>query len=333
MPIAALDQNFVFKSPGHGRQPSQSPPQPTEPTLPAPPDPLQALVGTWVGTGFNAIWRPTQQSSGSDHVLMLSMTKETLNVTRIAGTIPNRGLLQGDIAMTGVTYMDQISDIDGNGLHIEPGIWAVVPTTNEPDVPQSVVRMASIPHGSVILAQGTASAPTSGPPTIPSADLIPTNINGGAQQDFPERQVAQPAQFRLPADPLPPEFTQQLLDDPNTLLSTHLANLTVSSTTALTVDTRHQPVPGGGTANTAFLAGTDPTNQAGNASANQVSATFWIETVEAQGDQPAFMQLQYTQTVQLDFGPLHWPHLTVATLRQISTGPTPAVPAPPPVQP
>jgi hypothetical protein len=64
-----------------------------------------------------------------------------------------------------------------------------------------------------------------------------------------------------------------------------------------------------------------------------VSAIFWIETIEAQGDQPAFMQLQYTQTVELDFGPLHWPHVTVATLRQISTGPTPIVPAPPPVQP
>ena len=64
MPISALDQNFVFKSPGAGRQPTPPALQPTESTLPAPPDLLQPLIGTWVGTGFNAIWRPTQQSSG-----------------------------------------------------------------------------------------------------------------------------------------------------------------------------------------------------------------------------------------------------------------------------
>ncbi len=294
------------------------------------PDPLQALIGTWVGSGFNAIWRPNSQ--GSDRILMLSFTQETLSFTRIPGTIPNRGFLQGDVAMTGVTYMDEISDTAGNGLHIEPGIWIVAPATTNPHVPQSVVRMASIPHGSTILAQGVASNPAAGPPTIPAASLIPTTIANGTAQDFPERQVKQQSLFRIPPDPLPPGITQTLLDNPNTLLDAKLTGLNVLSMTTLTVDTTpDQPIPGGGTANTAFLAGTNPNNQMGNASANVVSAIFWIESVAAQGDQPAFMQLQYTQTVVLDFGPLHWPHVTVATLRRISTGPTPVVPVPPAV--
>lgn len=286
MPIAALDQNFVFKSPWPQPQPSPQP-QPAEPSLPAPPDPLEALIGTWVGTGFNAIWRPASQ--GSDHILMLSFTEETLSFTRIPGTIPNRGLLQGDIAMTGVSYMDQISDTAGNGLHIEPGIRALAPATTNPRVPQTVVRMASIPHGSTILAQGTASNPAPGPPAIPAASLIPTTIANGTAQDFPERQIDQPSQFRIPPDPLPREITQNLLDNPNTLLDATLTGLNVSSTTTLTVATNDQPVPGGGTANTAFLAGTNPNNEQGNASANLVSATFWIESVAAQGQQPAFM--------------------------------------------
>lgn len=260
---------------------------------------------------------------------MLNLTDETLTFSRIAGTIPNRGFLQGDLSMTGLTYMDQIADTAGNGLHIEPGIWAVVPATTDPQISQSVVRMASIPHGTTILAQGTATDPTADAPTIPAATLVPTQVNGGQTVDFPELHLDQQSVFRT--DPLPPEINQALLDDPNSLLRSKLEGLTVSSTTALAVRTDGQPVPGGGTANTAFLAGTDPDHEHGNAFAGLVDATFWIETVAGQGDQPAFMQLQYSQTVQLDFNSLHWPHVTVSTLRQMSTGPTPTVPLPPSV--
>ena len=49
----------------------------------------------------------------------------------INGDIPNRGLLMHDINMHGVTYMQQISEKNGPGLHIEPGIWAHVPATSE----------------------------------------------------------------------------------------------------------------------------------------------------------------------------------------------------------
>ena len=62
-----------------------------------------------------------------------------------------------DINMYGLTYLQQISEAStGAGLHIEPGIWATVPHTTDPNEPASVVRMASIPHGTVILAQGVA---------------------------------------------------------------------------------------------------------------------------------------------------------------------------------
>jgi hypothetical protein len=67
---------------------------------------------------------------------------------------------------------------------------------------------------------------------------------------------------------------------------------------------------GVGTANTFFLGK--------NASADIVSATFWIETVKKPGG-GHFLQLQYTQTVILDFNGLSWPHVSVATLRKKAT--------------
>ena len=95
--------------------------------------------------------------SSQDRFLELNETKETLVITPINGAIPNRGLAMPDINMHGLTYLQQISEAStGAGLHIEPGIWATVPHTTDPNEPASVVRMASIPHGTVILAQGVA---------------------------------------------------------------------------------------------------------------------------------------------------------------------------------
>jgi hypothetical protein len=40
---------------------------------------------------------------------------------------------------------------------------------------------------------------------------------------------------------------------------------------------------------------------------------FWLETLEGQA---APTQLQYSQTVLLNFNNLSWPHVTVGTLRK-----------------
>ncbi len=74
---------------------------------------------------------------------------------------------------------------------------------------------------------------------------------------------------------------------------------------------------GGGVANTAFLQGGP---HGPNAVAAIVTATFWIETVKGPPGHPDFLQLQYTQTVLLNFATLSWPHVTVATLRKQAPG-------------
>jgi hypothetical protein len=292
----------------------------------ATPDPLGALAaleGTWKGHGFNAIWRPHHQH-GSDRFLELNLTDETLAVTKINGPIPNRGIAMHDINMFGLTYMQQISESStGAGLHIEPGIWATVPHTIDPNVPASVVRMASIPHGTVILAQGVASVHQGGPQDIPDTNVLPfffgeprpkkTDFDSVAQT-FGEVDLSQKTKFRFVA----PGVTQAMVKNPNSViqkaLEKSLQGTSMKRRTSLHVSTRHNIIKaGGGTANTAFLesSGNPP---GGNADATQVEATFWIETIAGTGGQPDKHQLQYTQLVMLDFNGIHWPHVTVGTL-------------------
>jgi hypothetical protein len=273
--------------------------------------PLQDLVGTWEGRGFNTIWRPNH--TGQDHFLELNLTLETLQVEEIKGPIPNRGLLQGDINMFGVTYLQQLKDGNvGVGLHIEPGIWASVPKTTNPAEVPTVVRMGSIPHGTTILAQGLASA-IAGPPKIPSTDIMPFPIGFPAQKiSFSESNLSIPSAFRSPPADIV-GITQAMVNNPNSVLTTALTGLTVLNTTVLNVSTHPiLPVVGGGTSNTAFLQGTP--QQGPNAVAALVTSTFWIETVKGPPGKPNFHQLQYTQDVLLNFKGLSWPHVTVGTL-------------------
>ncbi len=291
--------------------------------IPNPLGPLAQLAGEWGGKGFNVIWRPNHTPPGQDHFLELNLTLDSINFTAISGAIPNRGLLQPDINMFGLTYLQQISDANLDaGLHIEPGIWAVAPVTTDPAEPATVVRMASIPHGTTILAQGTAST-VAGPPVIPNINILPFFIGDPtATLLFPEQNLSTPTAFRSPPAQIA-GITQTMVDNPNSVLQDAIAGQTILSTTTLQISTQPAaPVTaGGGTANTAFLAGAA---DGPNALSFSTSATFWIETVKGTHHHPDFLQLQYSQLVLLDFNGLSWPHITVGTLRK-------SVPVIPPV--
>jgi hypothetical protein len=288
--------------------------------------PLAQLPGTWKGHGFNAIWRPHHPHIPQDRFLELNLTNETLVFTKINGPIPNRGLVMPDINMFGTTYMQQISETStGAGLHIEPGIWANVPHTTDPNEPPTVVRMASIPHGTVILAQGTFEVIAGGPQNIPDNNILPfffgspAPANGdfnSVAQNFPELELSISTSFRFKS----PGVTQEMVKNPNRVLQkalqSSLQGTSMKGRTALHISTTNNPIHGGGgTANTAFLA-TSSNPAGGNAHASSVDATFWIETIAGTGGHPDHLQLQYTQHVMLDFNGIHWPHVTVGTLRK-----------------
>jgi len=376
---------------------------PTGPPL----GPLANFTGTFHGKGFNTIFRPQNPATptalptpvpDSDNILELNLTSETLSFSTSLGTVPNRGEVQGDISLNGVPYLQTISDITDPpppgekppGIHFEPGLWVIVPTTTDPQEGQTLTRMASIPHGTTINAQGTSFPPISGPPTIKpvnTANTTPPNgitpfVAGSAGSQppqlisFPSQTAATGGTARIPQDLTSfiaaGTITQELLDDPNTLLRNHIAHQNIVSTTTIVVATDPaSPLFGGGSDNIAFLLGdaaalTNPNAKGQNAQAISMQAIFWIETVESQivvppftpghppltipGEAPhpglpaprfhveppipitqprtitvRFTQIQYSQTVFLNFNGLTWPHVSVATL--VSHDPIPVPPS------
>jgi hypothetical protein len=326
--------------------------------------PLEAFKGTFLGRGFNTIFRPQNSSTptelpvpqpDSDNILELNLTIESLSFSDSLGAVPNRGEVQGDVFLNGVPYLQSISDVtdpaNPTPIHLEPGLWVIVPSTTHPsETGSTVARMASIPHGTTINAQGTFFTVPGGP-QINKVDITPFPIgNPSARIPFPSQQAAAGGTARIPQDlSAAPAITQDLLDDPNTLLRNQIAGMTILSTDVLLIDTQSAET-GGGTDNIGFLMG----DAAGpNANAIEMSAIFWVETVQAeiQVDQleagcslnvspavpdgaPAptftvtsaagtsspqsvtvtYTQIQYTQNVSLNFATLTWPHVSVATL-------------------
>lgn len=315
--------------------------------------PIQDLVGRWRGTGFNLIARPDKQG-GSPLFLELNQTEENLIFEAIGSPIPNRGFAQDDIELAGVTYLQKISDsVTGGALHIEPGIWVVQPNTSAPpEQPPAgapaderiVARMATIPHGNALLAQGLAIPVASLPGgtfAIAPVNTAPFAVGAtmpapGTQGGFPPYDLANvtpaAADFRTPfGDPSPVPLPasidgvamQAIINDPTRLLQAAIKGQFIEKMVVLEIGTvatlsqAGKTIPislgAGGVENMPFLQT--------NADAVTVFATFWIETIK-EGD-GHFLQLQYVQTVLLNFPilgtakNLSWPHVSVATLRKI----------------
>ncbi|MEO6733634.1 MAG: heme-binding protein [Ferruginibacter sp.] len=290
-----------------------------EPSLGA----LTELQGSWVGKGFNLIALPDFHNK-KPFRLMLNTTIETLEFKPITAPIPNRGNTQDDITFLGLTYVQKVNDaITSETLHLESGMWLNL-SANPKQPNASVVRMSTIPHGNSLLAQGP-SLVDDGPPIIGDADATPffLDANGNRVNDPNE-------QYLLPYKnaPLPPGIARAAVLNPNIILRDAIkAQEAEGRKVVRTVVLFVHATPVGGINGT-----TPPQGKDGgivnipfvvtNANANSMSAIFWIETVQnADGSQ--FMQLQYTQTVILDFPvigangqpfDIRWPHISVATM-------------------
>ncbi len=314
--------------------------------------PLAEFTGTFTGHGFNTIFRPESTQTPtklpvpvpappSDNILELNLTSETLSFSKSLGSVPNRGMVQGDIFLNGVPYLQTISDVtipkQPVGIHFEPGLWVIVPATTDPAEKPTLVRMASIPHGTTIVAQGTFST-SNGKPTIPAVDITPfvTNSNPKKLIPFPSQTVTNENTPRIPQDLAPfvaaGSITQAMLTDPNTLLRNHIASQNITSTTTLFISTSPAaPLFGGGTDNIAFLLGdaaalTNPAAKGPNAQALSMSAVFWIETVEHVIHVPIFKPGQPPMTLVGETGDagqpvpkfLVHPPIEIATPRTIT---------------
>ena len=296
-PATSLPSDFEF---GAVHAVPRTTPPPPPPSL----GPLAAFVGNWQGSGFNTIFRPDSPITptpmpnpippGSDNVLELNLTSESLSFSESLGTVPNRGMVQADAFLNGVPYLQAIKDVTTGqsvGIHLEPGLWVCVPPTTNPAEGQTLVRMASIPHGTTICAQGTSTS-FSGAPTIPVTEITPF-FAGNPQNkiQFASQEAENKDTPRIPQDLSAfikaGTITQEILTDPNAVLRNHNKALDIISTTAISVATAPAtPLFGGGTDNIAFLLGdpgaiTNPDGPGQNAQTLQMSATFWIEEVQS----------------------------------------------------
>jgi hypothetical protein len=263
--------------------------------------PIAAFTGNWVGYGFNTIFRPygKERDTGcfppstkgqlNDAVLELNLTTETLSFSPNLGSIANRGFeTQEDIFLNGVPYLQSINDVTmlpARNIHFEPGLWLYVPATTKPTHGVTLARMASIPHGTAINAQGTFKS-EAGKPVIDAVDITPRFVSNFEKVPypavlFPSLIATKQNTFRLPQNLAPyiaaGRITQCMLTDPNTVLRNQIADQNISETVRIDISTTPAaPLFGGGLSNISFLHGAPPRP---NAQAVRMNATFWIETV------------------------------------------------------
>ncbi|KAJ9606812.1 hypothetical protein H2200_008822 [Cladophialophora chaetospira] len=354
---------------------------------------------------------PKVNKETDDNVLELNLTTEQLTFGATIGAIPNRGLRQQpDITLAGFPYMQTIQDVTNpdsgrgdnpvaSGIHFENGLWLFVPPSgkdpkatptpfdsklsageNNPNNPATLVRMASIPHGTTINAQGVAPTKADTIQKAPDfslkenqANITPFPEKGGAPIPFPSMKIGNKNTPRVPQDldafnaKETQTITDAIIENPNELLKNAIEGQTISETITFEVSSGDPKslISAGGTANISFLSGQPTpnpdtklnTSSNGNAHVPFMKSRFWIETVQYTVPVPRIMapgsidlspnmdngnaptprfrvtapkglkfpfgpktvtipgtQLQYSQTVNLNFFGLTWPHVSVATL-------------------
>ncbi len=257
---------------------------------------LTGLIGTWVGSqGYNMIALPNQQGGFG---LLVAPYTETLTITAVPATTPDRGL-SSIVQIPTLQYATTISDSrDGALMHVEAGFWETIPAADNGGF--DIFRLATIPHGDALTAMGNATS-FSGPPAID------VTLSGLPTGDLPSSFGYTDAYTGPPVDGYSSE-------SPNVFLAATLQarldqGYSVATTTQLDISTVNQ----GGISNIAMVGANTPTTQ--------FDATWWIETlVDAHGNQS--MQLQYSQRTLMSF-PVHgdtgaqtivWPHININTL-------------------
>ncbi|HYW15109.1 MAG TPA: heme-binding protein [Allosphingosinicella sp.] len=264
---------------------------------------LSNLAGHWQGAnGFNMIAVPNQK--GGFELLVAPYT-ETLIITKVPATTPNRGMEVIENIPT-LQYSTTITVLGtGSLMHVEGGFWELSdPTLNDGF---NIFRIASVPHGNAVEAMGNSSK-MAGRPNIdstlsglPTGD-IPPGQAAGYMDEYIGHQVYPNFSPVTPNDTLIQYLDGQILQ-----------GFKVVATTQLQVSTLNR----GGIANIASLQG--------KVTPSQFDATFWIEILRDQNGN-VYRQLQYSQRTLIEFPvsqdkpgqTIVWPHINVNTLTAVT---------------
>ncbi len=261
--------------------------------------PLESLIGTWKGNqGWNIVALPDKNNPEHGFILLIQEYYETITFSSLGGATPNRGP-QGTQSTYGLEYELSINEKGtGQPLHKENGMWLIA---SDPSGAFPIARQTSVPHGDVLLAQGTYNT-FDGAPTFPAFSVRPIGV--------PMSDLGYMEHYNAPTHggkwtaPFPSSNINESLA--NDIKGQHII-----STTHINVNTANK----GGVMNIPFVTE--------HANIKAFSSDFYIETVQDdQGNQ--FLQLQYSQNSEMHFlktnnpdQPLIiWPHGDVNTLRK-----------------
>jgi hypothetical protein len=269
--------------------------------------PLCDLPGHWQGSGVSLIARPDFDPENPDGLFLeLNLLRESIEFTTIGSPVYDRGSVQEDVAVFGVTYVQRVTDATtGGALHIEPGLFLRIPPTTAPEAAETIARLATVPHGNAFCTTGQAE--TLVPPPgfkIPPVPTVPFAIGTpqppvGTPNPFSAYDLGVESRFRT--SPLPAEITQAIVDNPAEYNQALLDGRTIAHMTVLATSTD----AAGGVQNIPFITR--------NADAVSLRSIFAVQHLRGPAG-PEFMQLQYTQTALLNFRGMSFPHVTAATL-------------------
>lgn len=277
----------------------------------------------WTGTGFNLIAVPNAGRGPNDPIfkLLLNATKETLIFSAVKPDAQDRGEGKRPVSLPTAVYRQTITDVrDNTTIHEEPGLWGHAPKTD--DNQDTFFRLASTPHGDCLLAQSTFFGPetyeldlehvTTNTFPFPQADRIP-DLSADPANPLDEQYLGQ---YLRPGATFPSEFLPKGLDpaetikNPTKVLLSGIKGQAIAETDVIVISTK--PTQPTGILNIPVAAST--------AEAVQMDAIIWIRKGKDGGSgKPAYL-LQYLQRVILDFEGIHWPHVSVATLRRLDNG-------------
>ena len=269
--------------------------------------PIESLIGKWVGTGngWNIIAVPTTPPDvtspvapgtpenailGEGFTLEVQQLNETINISGSKlDEAPNKGGKVGQQNSFGLEYDLTVTEVGGGKLHFENGMWLNLVDPAGTTNPNPIVRQASVPHGNSVLLMGQ-SFNDNGAPTISPVDPTPINATTG-KKETNQKYLAPYTQFTERFTKIfGPNF------NPNQTLIDAIAKQDIANTVTFVLSTANN----GGITNIPF---------GKNAEATSWETVVWIETLKN-----GTVQMQYTQTIIIEFFSIKWPHIDVNTL-------------------
>ncbi|NQZ07287.1 MAG: hypothetical protein HRT35_09005 [Algicola sp.] len=288
------------------------------------------MIGTWVGVkGWSVIAVPAPPSTTGFKLLVHNYT-ETLTFTAVDVPVENKGGAQTQF-IRAVKYEqvihafnpvqplpedpDQEPELETSELiHVENGMLMLLddirPESGSDKPEFNIARSATIPHGDTALILGK-DVVTFTRPSIPDICTTPSKSDQvGMPPDF-LAQYQQEQKKQTIYDIVAKEDSLIFnVFNPNQNLQRDNNGLDVIKTTHIALDSDNE----GGVINIPFIVK--------HANATRFTADFWLQTIKLPMSGDNFEQLQYSQTVDIEFhkkfngepGLITWPHVTINTL-------------------